>query len=556
MITALDHPIAAASERRAAWRCWSIVIASAAVVAAAVFPFTAKPIRWDEWVYMGLAFHPEPSAWVLNRYAHVYALKPFMWLAGDPYVGARLYWSAVLGVTVGALIWLTLQLPAERASVLLLTLFLLIGQQAVFAYPGVAYADYTIMALLTVASVLALARIANGADLSRRDAALLGALFLIGVRAKETALPLLCLAALLFITPSGQLRDRREAQRLAVAWSTGMAAAMLALMTVDAVLLRDPLFSLRPSSWRKLLAYNARPYESDPGPHSWLSLMLQPESFVSFALYLGAGLLWSTRERDRRFLIVYALPALFLLQLVLGGTFAVVVVTQRYVVAILPILCLLAALAYVRVVRDAGGARSGLAPTLLVGAPLALGLATTAVAASVSADAMRLSIAPALIAMSFIALLFLRWTPRLAAAVATLAIAVSGTFPLLRVVDDLIARKVQREGEARFAGFYQVARAVRADPDAVVFVSRNLYGGAIRPGVTAAVTRMNFNVRFKTRPIVTDPWPPPPHADYAVVSFDEYQQWLAGAQAEPARAIVSDDREVALICLQAACPRQ
>jgi hypothetical protein len=168
---------------------------------------------------------------------------------------------------------------------------------------------------------------------------------------------------------------------------------------------------------------------------------------------------------------------------------------------------------------------------------------------------MRLAVAPALIATSFIALLFLRWAPRLAVAAATLAIVAGGTVPLVRVVADLATRKVQREGEARFAGFYQVARAVRADRDAVVFVSRNLYGGAIRRGVTPAVTRMNFNVPFRTRPIVSDPWPPPPHADYAVVSFDEYQQWRAGTQAEAARAIVSDDREVALICLRAPCPR-
>ena len=43
--------------------------------------------------------------------------------------------------------------------------------------------------------------------------------------------------------------------------------------------------------------------------------------------------------------------------------------------------------------------------------------------------------------------------------------------------------------------------------------------------------------------------------DYAVVSFAEYQQWLERPDAEPSRAVVSDDREVALICLRSACPR-
>jgi hypothetical protein len=441
--------------------------------------------------------------------------------------------------------------------VLVLTLFLFMGQQTLFASPGIAYADYTLMALFTVASVFVLARIVNGADLSRRDAAMLGALFWLSVRAKETALPLACLGALLLITPSGRMRDRREALRVAVACIAGVAAAMLGLMILDALLLGDPLFSVRVQTWRELLGYNTRPFEYHAPEHGWLGLLLQPENFVSFAVYLGAGLLWSGRERDRRLLVLYALPALFVLQLLVSGTFAVVTVTPRYVVAILPMVSFLAAFAYLRVVQDAGGTRAVLTPRTLVAAIavlLAMGFALTLIRPATTAEALRGSLAPTLIVTAFVALLFVRWLPRLAAAVATLAILVSGTFPLVRVVEDLATRRAQREGEARFAGFYQVARAVRADRNAVVFVSRNLYGGAIRPGVTADVTRMNFNVPFRSRPIVDAPWPAPPHADFAVVSFDEYQQWLAGPQGDRERALISDDREVALICLRAPCP--
>jgi hypothetical protein len=277
-------------------RDWSIVIAAAVVSAAAIFPFTAKPTSWDEWVYMGLAFHPQPAGWMLNRFAHVYAMKPFMWLAGDPFVGTRLYWCALFGIAVGALVWAALQLPARRGRVIALTLFLFMGQEAFFRFPGVAYADYATMAVITVCSCLVLGRIARGVDLSPFDAAALGLLFCIGCKAKETVAPALVLAAALFVSPSGQLYSRTTAKRLALCWLAGAAVAMCSIVALDGFFLHDALFSLRPSSWRSLLGYNTTAHFSE-SKYSWLGLMLQPESFTSFALYLGAGLAWASRQR-------------------------------------------------------------------------------------------------------------------------------------------------------------------------------------------------------------------------------------------------------------------
>ena len=88
--------------------------------------------------------------------------------------------------------------------------------------------------------------------------------------------------------------------------------------------------------------------------------------------------------------------------------------------------------------------------------------------------------------------------------------------------------------------------------DDVVFVSSNLYGGSIRPGVLNTVIRMNFNAPFPRRNIASGT-SPPENADYAVLSFDEYQRWLTTTGADPDRAVVSDDRAVALVCLRAPC---
>ena len=471
----------------------------AAATALALFPFTAKPITWDELVYMGLAFYPEPRGWVLNRYAHVYAMKPFMWLAGDPYVGARVYWSMLFGMTVGALIWAALQLPGARVAVLALALILLAGQQTLFESAGVAYADFAVMAVFTVALALALVRITRGEELSGSDAALLGALFLVGIKAKETALPLLALAGLFFLAPSGRLRLDARAVRLVWCWLLGAAGALLAILALDGMLLGDPLFSLRPWAWQRLLfEYFKHPRLPAHERLPWSPL---PPPYLSFALYAGAGVLWLWRARDPRLLLAYLLPALLLLMIML-------VVTAynpppRYLIPALPGLCLLAALASVRVLSH--------------------------------------------------------WhrTPsrRPAATLAAIAIVAAASQSAARVTAALASGDVQRRAEVRFAGFRQVARAVPVGDDDVVFVSPNLYGGAIRPGVVAALTRMNFNAPLPADHIETGD-APPADADYAVLSFDEYRRWLSTSGADPERAVVSADQAVALVCLRSACPRR
>ena len=259
-----------------------------------------------------------------------------------------MYWSVLFGATAGALIWAALQLPAERARVIAWTLFLFAGQSTVFAYAGVAYADYAVMAVVTVALCLALGRVVRGMDLSGRDAAALGALFLIGMRSKETSLPSLALVGLFFIDPSGRLRFDHTSTRLVCAWAAGATVALFALFALDGLLLGDPLFSIRPWAWRAVLDVQHTPETRGDGPgiFAWTPR----GSYVSLGLYVVAGFWWARRERDRRLLLVFAFPALFMLMLVV---FAISAPTPtRYAIPTLPILCLLTALAFVRVTGE------------------------------------------------------------------------------------------------------------------------------------------------------------------------------------------------------------
>ena len=308
--------------------------------------------------------------------------------------------------------------------------------------------------------------------------------------------------------------------------------------------------------------------EAVPGTsnETWLGWQLRPQNWVGFALYLATGLAWSRQEADRRLLLLYVLPAVFLLELVVVSTFAGSVASSRYTIPMLPIVCLLAATGFVRLLRDRpdggqtrfavlswlGGVGLGL------GAIAAMGIGTRWLAADgrpppTGRDAL---LAPALVLIAFIALTLFRAWPRFCAGLLAVAIFAGGAFPISRVASGLATRKVQREGSARFAGFYEVARAVEIRPDAVVYVSPNLYDGKIRAGAVPAITRLNFNVRLRTRQIVHDEPAPPANADYAVVSSEEYRRWLSRDGGDPERAVLSTDGAVALLCLREPCPRR
>lgn len=464
----------------------------------ALYPFTAKPLEWDDLYYMAVAFHPEPKAWILNRYGHVYAMKAFMWLTGDPFVGAWVYWCAIVGTTVGALAWAALQLPPEPRRVLAWTLFLFAGQWTIFSYVGIVIADFAIMALLTLAIGLVLARIGRGADLSAADAAALGALFWLAVKSKETALPSLMLVGLFFIAPSGRLRcDRGALQRLCC-WIGGVAAAQALFVALDAFLLADPLFSLSASSWGGLLAYNTDSTLKTGGDGilSWLS----PGSCVSVGLYILAGGSWARRETDRRLLYVLTFPALFMLALMCYALYEPT--PTRYAIPALPALSLLTAVCIVRSLRE-------------LRAPSPRG--------------------------------------RLAARLIVALLLVAGAVPLTRVVIGLASFELQRETAPRYAGLYQIGRSVELQPHDILFVSTNLYGGAIRPGVLKGVARLNFNVPFASATLTTGT-AMPADADYALLDYLEYRDWRAATKAPEDRAVVSDDRSLALVCVRGTCP--
>lgn len=540
-----------------------IASASALAVAALLFPFTAKPFSssWDELVYMGLAFRPEAQAWRLNRYAHVYALMPFMRLTGDPYIGARLFWSCSVGLTVVLLVRAALSetaVPRWLAAGLVLLFFA--GQEDIFDCPGIAYDEYTAMPAIAAAFCVVWTRIAHGRTLAQRDAAVVGLSLFIAIKATEIALPALLLAAVFFITPSGRLRFDRTALRLAAGLIGGIAVGMIVLMGLDLVCIGDPLFSLRPSSWQELLGYNFPATSVPDVGYVELRWLIRPEILRALLLYAVSGVLWIRIEPDARRQFLYLFPLAFSAMLGLLEFVGRLDFVPRYTIPALPLLCFLPAIALSRLLPDARQARGvrGSAAALFAGVGIAIvalaGGHALAALVGISADRVERVVASGL-TLAACAILLATWTrPRLAGTLAVPAIVAAVLVPVWRVTTELAQRDAQRAGEAWFGGFYEVARAAQLERGAIIFVSDRLYDGTIRPPMVPTLTRLNFNLPLAPAQIVRGA-APGPNADYAVIPYAELDARRAAHGTDPPDAIVSTDRMVALVCMRGPCRR-
>jgi hypothetical protein len=197
-------------------------------------------------------------------------------------------------------------------------------------------------------------------------------------------------------------------------------------------------------------------------------------------------------------------------------------------------------------------------PLLALGAGLMVVVAAVAAGhllapwANMSPERLQRVVVTALMLAACGTLVLSRARPWLLATVAVPVVVAAAFLPAWRVTTGLVKRNVQRAGDAWFGGFYEVARAANVEHDAIIFVSERLYDGAIRPGVSSTLTRMNFNLPLASDQIVRGSQPDPT-ADYAVLSYSEYLEWSSTHGADPPGAIVSSDRMVVLVCLRAPC---
>lgn len=216
------------------------------VVFSAALPYTASTTDGDDVRYMDGARFNKQMGWNMNRYAHIYALKAFIWAAdGDAFQASRVYWAVSFGLIAVSLAIAVQSLgPGLQLVSLAVAIFLLLAQPYVFGGIGAAYADYSAMMFVALGLAVYLHGYKTQEQSSSRwHAAALGVLTVAAAKSKEPGLIMLWLA-LALVWSNGRLDLRRFARRM-VWWVMGAMGAYLVLMTLDALILGDFWFSLR-----------------------------------------------------------------------------------------------------------------------------------------------------------------------------------------------------------------------------------------------------------------------------------------------------------------------
>ncbi len=319
-----------------------------------VYPYTGSTADGDDVRYLYAAAFAKKMGWIVNRYAHVYLLRAFMALkGGQVFVGSQLYWAFMFAVTFGSLAFATRSLGRGlQVRTLAITLFLLLSQASLFGGIGAAYADYTVMMFITAAVAIYMqGRFGTAtADLGWHAFAI-GALTVAAIKSKETGLILLWLA-LLFAWSRGTF-DIRGFLRRIVFWIGGGITAYLILMMIDAYVLGDFWFSLRPET----LAGLNRLHGASEGKSKWDSLVwlevvwagtprLSPSIFSLRHLGLLVGIsaafaFAKTRNIETRLLHLMPIAYIALMIAIHPAFFS-----TRFLIPMIPVSCLLGAMLY------------------------------------------------------------------------------------------------------------------------------------------------------------------------------------------------------------------
>lgn len=319
-----------------------------------VYPYTGSTADGDDVRYLYAAAFAKKMGWIVNRYAHVYLLRAFMALrGGQVFLGSQLYWAFMFAVTFGSLVVAARSLGRGlQIRTLAITLFLLLSQASLFGGIGAAYADYTVMMFITAAvAVFMQGRFGTERTDLGWHAFAIGALTVAAVKSKETGLILLWLP-LLFAWCRGVF-DLRRFVRTMLFWIGGGITAYVILMMIDAYVLGDFWFSLRPETLSGL----NRLHGASEGKSKWDSLVwlevvwagtprLSPTIFslrhLGLLVTISAAFAFA-KPTDTETRLLHLMPiAYILLMIAIHPAFF----STRFLMPMIPVSCLLGAMLF------------------------------------------------------------------------------------------------------------------------------------------------------------------------------------------------------------------
>jgi len=327
------------------WQLEVGLVALASLVTAILFALFARggPNSSDITLYMDVGLNNITTAWILNRYFHVFLQKLFLELAPHPLVGYQNFWGFLVGMNV-FLIYVSARKVLKNSSFInaLLAVGLFFAIPVVAEVSGVIVIDLTAMTMISAMVALYIFSVNKGHQ-KPWMMALFGLLLFLSFKTKETTLP----AAVLIIGFGWSEEGKFDLSFLLknILWVIGgIISGVILFIMLNGILLGDPWFGLRISDWQAFFgSYVSHAADSvwHAYHYDWYQGYWFEHTLIPFVLFLISGVLINNKTHITRKLI-WSVPLAFIAFLILTINIRFGYMT-RFGLPILPVLCVLAA---------------------------------------------------------------------------------------------------------------------------------------------------------------------------------------------------------------------
>jgi hypothetical protein len=292
--------------------------------------------------YMNVGLNGIKDTFILNRYFHVFLEAIFIRFAASPLAGLQNYWAFLISGTTLLVYLAARNLTSHNTplhGILAVALFFSTGVVAETAGSPLVDNTAMFMVLLFIAAFLASARKKHE---SKYLLVLLGSLFFLAFKTKETTLPIGILFFGLSISDEG-FDWRLFARRLGYVF-VGIGAGIIFFIFLNWIFLGDPFFGMRIENISRFMGTyvaSTQDQEKYSGTGNWYTSYILAALWIPFTLYLISGVKPNSLPRNSRGIrLIWLLPLLSIMfvTIAIGSKYEYL---PRFVYPAVPVMCLL-----------------------------------------------------------------------------------------------------------------------------------------------------------------------------------------------------------------------
>ena len=312
--------------RKMRWRIEVGLAFSISILIAIIFAMYGQggPGSSDITLYMNVGMNGIKMPFILNRYFHVFLQAIFLKLASHPLQGYHAFWGFIVGLNA-FLVYLSARKALKRSNILhgLLAVLIFFSFAAIAETSGVIVVDFTAMTMMTAFFTVYLYSLNHNHE-RHWMLVLLGALFFLAFKTKETTLPV----GVLLIGVGWVLKRFQLKQLLRnLLWIlAGVLVGMVIFAILSWIFLGDPLFGLRISEWRGFFGtyavYSSRVLETmnnlaDGNLDDWYQGYWFKFTLLPFVFYLISGVM-THRKNDIPRRLLWLVPLAYTVFLIIS----------------------------------------------------------------------------------------------------------------------------------------------------------------------------------------------------------------------------------------------